>query len=98
MTATDRQPLTDRQRAVLREIVRHWGERGCSPTVRELCVVCGIRSPNGVAVHLLALAAKGWIRWAPAREGKKSKARGIDVPELLAAAKAAADTYLEGLT
>jgi repressor LexA len=39
-------------------------ENQCLPTYRELGVRFGIKSPNGVACHLKALAAKGYV--APA--------------------------------
>lgn len=45
--------------------------QGRPPTVREMGEALGIRSPNGVVMHLKALERKGWIQ----RERKQ--ARGI---------------------
>lgn len=96
MTATtDRPPLTDRQRAVLRFVVQFWGEKGCAPALREIMAAFGWASPNAAVAHLEALAAKGWLQWDRGPGGSGTKARGVVVPELLAAAKAAAGAYLE---
>lgn len=57
-------PLTDRQQEILDFIRRHLEEHQKLPSVRELAIEFGIRSPNGVSCHLHALAAKGRIRWA----------------------------------
>lgn len=56
--------LTERQREILDYIVAFRQENGCSPSIPELQREFGIRSPNGVAGHLHALAAKGVIRRA----------------------------------
>lgn len=93
-TTTEKQPLTRRQFAVLSAIVRHIRDHGQAPTVRELCAVLGISSPNGVVCHLAALARKGHIDWRPRSEGGAAKSRGIEVPEITAVLKAAADEYL----
>lgn len=84
-------PLTQKQERVLRCIVEHFGARGCAPSVREIMYVMGFKSPNGVVCHLTALVKKGVIRW-----DADGKARAIVVPELLAAVKGAAKTYLAG--
>lgn len=55
------QELTGRQRAVLELILQHLRELGYPPTVRELCGLMGISSPNGMMGHLLALRRKGFI-------------------------------------
>lgn len=63
-------PATDRQQEVLAAIVRHAAENGGRmPTIRELCAASGCRSPNGINVHLLALARKGLITF---RDGTSS--------------------------
>ena len=56
--------LTGRQREVYEFIVHFRRENGCSPSIPELQRAFGIRSPNGVAGHLQALEAKGYIRRA----------------------------------
>ena len=55
--------LTSRQLEVLAAITDHWARHGLGPTVRELMAALGIRSPNGVACQLKALAAHGAIEW-----------------------------------
>lgn len=57
--------LTVRQAEVLRTIHSHLVEEDCYPTIRELMAYFGIRSPNGIMCHLLALRKKGLIRWRP---------------------------------
>lgn len=60
-TATEPQPITDSQRRVYDAIVGYIEEFGYSPSVRDLCRLCGISSPNGVNIHLAALESRGWI-------------------------------------
>ena len=65
------EPLTARQQEVLeciREKARMYG-----PTVREIALQLGIKSPNGVFCHLQSLERKGYIRRS------KNIARGIEV-------------------
>lgn len=64
-------PLTSRQREVLQAVVDWITLEGCSPTVRELCDLFGIASPNGIACHLRHLRAKGYLE--PAAPGAKSR-------------------------
>lgn len=73
--------LTARQRAILDYIVDFRRKNGCSPSIPELQKAFGIRSPNGIAGHLLALESKGLIRRA--RRGS----RQIDVTGPLHALK-----------
>lgn len=62
--------LTDRQREIY-EFIRHKIEsRGYGPTVREIGLGFGIKSPNGVMCHLKALEKKGLIK----REGFQARA------------------------
>jgi repressor LexA len=59
------EPTTERQQAVyefIRDKIRH---RGYGPTVREIGLQFGIRSPNGVMCHLKALERKGLITREP---------------------------------
>lgn len=56
--------LTQRQREVYDFIVQFRRHNGCSPSIPEIQRAFGIRSPNGVAGHLQALQAKGYIRRA----------------------------------
>lgn len=52
-------PLTTKQRRVLRAIYNHVIAFDAAPTVRELGDMLGIASTNGVADHLEALQRKG---------------------------------------
>lgn len=53
--------LTRRQSEVLAAIRRYIDEHGYGPSNRDLGRILGIRSTNGVADHLTALARKGAI-------------------------------------
>jgi repressor LexA len=66
----EKEPLTDRQRAVLAFISASIEERGYPPTLREIGEHMGIRSTNGVNDHLKALEKKGYLE----REDLKSRA------------------------
>jgi repressor LexA len=66
----DKEPLTDRQKAVLDFISRSIERRGYPPTLREIGEQFGIRSTNGVNDHLKALEKKGYLE----REELKSRA------------------------
>lgn len=57
-------PTTTRQQEILDFLVEFEREQGCTPSIPEIQRAFGIRSPNGVAGHLKALAKKGWIRRA----------------------------------
>lgn len=94
----NRPPLTQRQLAIYRFIIWSWGENGAAPTIREIGEEFGISSPNGIVCHLEGLHAKGYIRWNSRRADRKSgptRARGIIIPELLEAVRAAAKELLE---
>jgi len=65
-----KEPLTDRQKAVLDFISRSIESRGYPPTLREIGEHMGIRSTNGVNDHLKALEKKGYLE----REDLKSRA------------------------
>jgi repressor LexA len=56
--------LTERQKSILDFILEFRRVHGCSPSIPEIQKSFGIRSPNGVVGHLLALEAKGFIRRA----------------------------------
>ncbi len=68
--ADEKEPLTDRQKAVLEFIGRSIERRGYPPTLREIGEHMGIRSTNGVNDHLKALEKKGYLE----REDLKSRA------------------------
>lgn len=54
--------LTDRQQAIYDFILEYRQANGCSPSIPEIQKRFEIRSPNGVAGHLHALEAKGYIQ------------------------------------
>jgi len=53
--------LTDRQREILKFIVKESETRGFPPTIREIGEQMEIRSTNGVSDHLKALERKGYL-------------------------------------
>lgn len=80
MTATQElKPLTERQREILNWIARYIGERGFSPTVRELCQAFRFDSPNGAMCHLVPLRKKGWINWQDGQARTLRIAEGVDL-------------------
>ena len=72
--------LTERQRAIYEFILRFRRENGCSPSIPEIQREFGIRSPNGVAGHLKALRAKGWIQRAGGRGSRQVDVAGHQAP------------------
>ena len=50
-------------------------EHGYSPTLREIAVALGIKTPRGVKAHLISLEKKGYITLEP------GKARSISIRE-----------------
>ncbi len=61
----DLEALTSRQREIYLFIRSKIQGRGYGPTVREIGVQFGIKSPNGVMCHLKALQKKGLIHREP---------------------------------
>ena len=53
-----RRTLTDRQKNLLRCIVKYQKEHGFSPSVRNLCEMTGVRSTSTVHAQLKALEEK----------------------------------------
>lgn len=56
MTTTE---LTPQQQSILKHIRSFIADHGYAPTVRELCRLSGLRSPDTVQYHLDKLRAKG---------------------------------------
>lgn len=52
---------TIRQRAVLATIAKHIAVEGYPPTLRELCVMIGVRSTNAACDHIRLLKLKGLL-------------------------------------
>lgn len=65
-------PLTERQRAVISFVYESIESRGWQPSYREIGAQFGIRSPNGVRQHVVALAKKGYVKTS-------SSARGLEL-------------------
>lgn len=68
--------LTNRQQEILDFIRDFQFDAGCSPSIPELQRAFAIKSPNGVASHLKALAAKGALRLAD-RGSRKIELLGV---------------------
>ncbi len=62
--------LTGRQRQILDYLVRAVRDKGYAPSVREIGVALGLRSPSTVHQHLMALENKGCIK----RHGDRMRA------------------------
>ncbi len=65
--------LTGRQRQVLEYLVNEVKNKGYAPSVREIGLALGLRSPSTVHQHLTALQRKGCIR----RQGERMRALEI---------------------
>lgn len=63
--------LTDRQAEFLAYLERFTEREGLPPSIPEIQAAFGLASPRGVAKHLEALAAKGYLELVP------NRARGI---------------------
>jgi len=53
---------TDRQLEIFALIYESARNHGYQPSVRELCDLTGITSPNGIVGHIDALEAKGYVK------------------------------------
>ena len=62
--------ITKRQRQVLENLVNEVKTKGYAPSVREIGLALGLRSPSTVHQHLTALEQKGCIR----RHGERMRA------------------------
>ena len=49
--------------ALLVAIADHFEQKGCSPSVRELAKMVGVRSHSTVLIHLQRMRAEGFIRY-----------------------------------
>jgi repressor LexA len=54
--------LTNRQTDVLRFIRSYIRREGFGPSVRDICVAIGIKSPNAALRHMRAIERAGYIR------------------------------------
>src|SRR4051794_31000709 len=53
--------LTPQQQSILKLIKEFQADHGYAPTVRELCRLAGLKSPDTVQYHLDNLRAKGML-------------------------------------
>ncbi len=72
-------PLTKRQREVLDFIFAFFPKEQRMPSIREIGDHVGIRSPNGVANHLHALAQKGYISLPEKQKARSIRLLGVEV-------------------
>lgn len=77
--------LTQRQELLLTIITEQIKKHGRSPSIPELMVIMNVSSPNGIAKHLHALEAKGFIT-------RDKGARGIRLVGQLETQHSALDT------
>lgn len=61
--------LTKKQARILRYICWCIDRTGAQPSIRDIGIRFGIRSPNGVVCHLKALEKKKFVRRRPQRAG-----------------------------
>lgn len=54
--------LTKSQEMVLNAIRTFTAERGYSPSVRDLCEMCGLKSTSSVHARLKSLESKGYLK------------------------------------
>jgi len=73
--------LTHRQREFLCAIWDFLVYQGEYPTVRQLCDLLDINSPNGVMSHIMYLKKKGFVEWHGKHrgvgDGRPSRARCV---------------------
>jgi repressor LexA len=65
--------LTPKQQVLLKLVRGYMADHGISPTVRELCKLAGLKSPDTVQYHLDNLRAKGFL------EASEGKSRALQV-------------------
>lgn len=61
------EPLTERQRSILKFIHATVRERGYPPSVREICEAVNLSSPSTVHSHLSSLQKMGYLRRDPTK-------------------------------
>ena len=73
-----REPLTEVQANLLKNIEKFIKENGFSPTIRELCKMTKKNSPSSVKATLDLLQAKGYITFLPKQNRTIRIANGKD--------------------
>lgn len=69
------EPLTKKQQIIYDYIKNEIRTRGITPSIREICLACGLSSTSTVHLHLSTLEKKGYIN------RPKSKNRCIEILE-----------------
>lgn len=72
--------MTGTQRKIMAVIRRMVADRGYPPSVRELCVETGIRSPSTIHYHLKELIEQGMIVQERSETGR-ANARTLRIVE-----------------
>ncbi|MCV6983533.1 helix-turn-helix domain-containing protein [Mycolicibacterium pulveris] len=85
-----RQPLTTRQRFVLRYLRRHAAAHGYCPSHTEVSEACGLGGSSGAHRILSVLEARGYVR----RLGGKSRGLELTYPEIGPLAQGSAESFV----
>jgi repressor LexA len=72
-------PLTARQREVLDFFFEFFPREQRMPSIREISEHFGMRSPNGVKAHLIALDKKGYIELSDKQQARSIRLIGVKV-------------------
>tara|TARA_R110000868_G_scaffold93927_2_gene259716 strand:+ start:24099 stop:24338 length:240 start_codon:yes stop_codon:yes gene_type:complete len=56
---------TDRQKAVLDYVTKHWADHGYGPSTKDVQTNFGFKSYTAAKDHLFALAKKGLVEFSP---------------------------------
>lgn len=70
-----KQPLTDPQKQLYDWIVSYMKENKCGPSVRQMMLAMGLKSPAPIQSRLSYLKEKGWITW------ERGKSRTLKIVE-----------------
>lgn len=76
--ASDRKPLTPRQRAILEVIHAHVEAHGYPPSVREIGDAVGLKSTSSVHAQLETLEGRGYLRRDPTKPRALEIGRDLD--------------------
>jgi len=60
--------LPAKQRQVLEAVMAFVQEYGYSPSIQQLCELCGVSSTSTIHYHLSTLKKKGFLHWNPAEK------------------------------
>jgi len=63
-------PMTERQEQVYNAINEYWYQHYMPPSIRDLCEMLNISSPNGIVCHLKALRQRGLLVGDPEKRSR----------------------------